>query len=532
MRSHRPLRPTTASAPGAAPWLVAVLGAAIGAASLASCCPPIPRATGTIPVEPTPVAPTPVAPAEPTPPAAPPDVDWSAAGIDWSTPPAAWPEAPFTAPVPTTFELANGLSVVLVENHRLPLVSVRVLAQEAGTRGDGARAGLAALTADLLDEGAGKRGALALSEELERLGADLAIGSGPDETRLSIDTLADTLDPTMALLADVLVRPRFAAADFARVKAERKADLELRPDQPRALAVLAFDAIVHAGHPYGQAGGGYVGTVDKLTLADVKTFWQTHYGPAATTIVVAGDVSRDRLEALLKTHLGGWKTKVKRMARTPAARPATPFIALVHRPGAPQSVVRIGRPAPTAVEMAPAARAASDVANMAVGGSFASRLNSKLREELGYTYGAFSSYWRAQWAGSWSFSSSIRTDVTVAGIKEALELIDGMSKAPLPAAELSKAKAQIERSLPQDFETNGSIAGAFAALVTDGRPLTTYRELPGEIGAVDGAAAQAAAGSWKDFVIVVVGDRDVIGKDLAGLGLPVVAYDAEGRPQP
>ena len=507
---------------------LATITTLVGAVVVAGCCPTIPRETTPPPVEPTPVEPTPVEP--PPPPPGPPPVPWESAGLDWSQPPAAWPETPFTAPVPTTFRLANGLSVVLVENHRLPLVSVRVLAQAAGSRADGAKAGLAAFTADLLDEGAGTRGALELSEELERLGADLTIGAGPDQTQLSVDTLAETLDPTLGLLADVLLRPRFAPADVARVKAERKADLALRPDQPRLLASLAFDAIVHAGHPYAQAGAGYVGTLDKLALADVKGFWQTHYGPAATTIVVAGDVTRDRLEAMLKAHLGAWKTKVKPMAKVAAPRPPVPVIALVHRPGAPQSVVRIGRQAPTSAELAPAARAAADVANMAAGGSFASRLNSKLREELGYTYGMFSSYWRAQWAGAWYVSSSIRTDVTVPGIKETLAIIGALGTQPLPDAELAKAKALIQRSLPQDFETNGGIAGAFAALVADGRPLTAYRDLPAEIGAVDAAAAQQAAASWKDLVIVVVGDRDVIGKDLASLGLPVVEYDAEGHP--
>ncbi len=511
--------------------LAAVTSLVVG---VAGCCPPIPRATGPdVVAAPTPPAPptTPVEPpAPPAPPPAPP-VPWETAGVDWSAPPAAWPETAFTAPVPTTFKLASGLSVVLVENHRLPLVSVRVLSHQAGSRNDGAQSGLAALTADLLDEGAGTRGALELSEELERLGADLTIGTAPDHTQLSVDTLTETLDPTLAMVADVLLRPRFAADDFTRVRAERKADLELRPDQPRALAALAFDGLIYAGHPYGRSSQGYVATVDKLTLADVKSFWKGHYGPAVTTIVVAGDVTRPQLEKMLKARLGGWKTKVKTMARPVAATAPTPVIALVNRPGAPQSVVRIGRAAPDSLAGTTADRAAADVANMAAGGSFASRLNGKLREELGYTYGAFSSYWRSRWAGSWAMSSSIRTDVTVPAIKEALAIIGDLGKQPLPAPELAKAKALIERSLPQDFETNGGIAGAFASLIADGRPLTTYRDLPAAISAVDAAAALAAAASWKDLIIVVVGDRDVIGKDLATLGLPVVAYDAEGHPE-
>ena len=499
-------------------------------ALIAACCPPIPRATTPEPIAaPTPVEPTPP-PVEPTPAPAP-GLDWSVAGVPWDQVPAAWPETPFTAPVPQTFKLASGLAVVLVENHRLPLVSLRVIEHQAGSRGDGAKSGLAALTADMLDEGAGARGTLELSEELERLGADVTIGTAPDHAQVTIETMAETLDPTVALLADLLVRPRFGAADFARVKAERKADLELRPDEPRQLVGLAFQTVLFGKHPYGRSGAGYVGTLDKLTLADIKGFWKTHYGAAATTIVVAGDVTRAQLEAMLGKHLGPWKVKVKAMAKVAPPAPPTPFIALLHRPGAPQSVVRLGRQAPAARAGTDADRAAADVANMAVGGSFASRLNTKLREQLGYTYGAFSSYSRSQWAGSWQLTSSIRTDVTVAAIKEALTIIKDVGAQPLPAAELAKAKGLIQRSLPQDFETNGGIAGAFAALVADGRPLTTYRDLPAAIGAVDLATAQAAAATWKDLVIVVVGDRDVIGKDLATLGLPVVAYEAEGRPE-
>lgn len=496
--------------------------------AVASCCPPIPRATTPEPTpEPTP-APTPEPTPAPTP--APTGPDWSAAGIDWSAPPAAWPEARFTAPEPVTFTLANGLSVVLVENHRLPLVSVRVLAHEAGSRSDGAKAGLAALTADLLDEGAGSRGALELSEELERLGADLAIGTAPDYTQLSMDTLAGSLDPALGLLADVLLRPRFAKADVERVRAERVADLELRPDQPRALASLAFDAVVYGAHPYGRAGQGYVDTVGKLAGKDVTAFWKGHYGPGATTIVVAGDVTRADLEARLRTHLGGWKTKVTAMKAPPAPVAPTPLVALVHRPGAPQSVVRIGRLTRAAAGLTPVDTAAEELVNTAAGGTFASRLNSKLREELGYTYGASSSYRRARWAGTWAVGTSLRTDVTVAGIREALTILAELGKTPLPAAELTKTAAYLQRSLPQDFETNAGIAASFAALVADGRPMTTYRDLPAAITGVDGAGAQAAAAAWKELVIVVVGDRDVIGKDLATLGLPVVEYDALGRP--
>ena len=124
----------------------------------------------------------------------------------------------------------------------------------------------------------------------------------------------------------------------------------------------------------------------------------------------------------------------------------------------------------------------------AVGGSFASRLNARLREQLGYTYGISSTFWRAQWGGAWNASSSIRTDVTAAGVQEILTILRATMSKPLPADELKKTKALITRALPQEFETNASIAGAFSSLVLENRPLTDYRDRTRAIEKVTAAA--------------------------------------------
>ncbi len=497
-------------------------------ALLASCCPVAPGgAVSTLP-DPTPVGPDP----DPTPP---PDpvapavtVDWAAAGIDWSKPPAGWEDTAFAPPTPVRFVLPSGLTVYLIENHRLPLVSVRMLHGAAGSRHDGARAGLAALTADLLDEGAGTRSATELPEELERLGASLAISAGTDGTVLALDSLAETLDPALALVADVVLRPRFSAADFARVKAERIADLELRVDSPRAIAALVFERVVFGPHSYANPGSGWVDTVKALTLADVKSFWKGGFGPGATTIIVTGDVTRAALEPTLAKLFGGWKRKLTPPPRPQPPAASKPVLAVVDMPGRPQTVVTIGRLGP---DVGDPARAAHDVGNAALGGSFASRLNTRLREELGYTYGIFSTFYRGQWAGAWSTSSSIRTDVTGAAIREALAIIRATAAAPLPADELTKTKALLTRSLPQEFETNASIAAAFATVILEQRPLIYWRERIAALDAVTGPAAQAAAARlWTDLSIVVVGDWSAIGKDLEALGLPIVRYDVQGRP--
>lgn len=495
-------------------------------AALAACCPTLPRAADPTIVEPTPVDPTPV---DPTPvvPEVPP-LDWSVSGVDWSRPPAPLPERPFVPPVPTRFTLRNGAEVLLVENHRLPLVSVRIAIRSAGSRADGALPGLAAFVADMLDEGAGARTALELPEELERLGADLSVVAGADHAQVSLDTMAETLEPALAIAADVIVRPRLATADFERIKAERLADLALRADQPRQIAALVFELAMYGKHPYAPPGSGYVATVGKITEKDVKDFWRRSYGPAATTIIIAGDVTAADARRMLDAQLGGWKTKVKVPKAPPPPVAAAPSLTFVDRPGAPQSVVVIGRLGPDATD---AQRAANDVVNTAIGGSFAARLNAQLREVKGYTYGIFSNFWRGQWGGAWSATSSIRTDVTGAAIREALAIIADAGATPLPDAELAKARSLVVRALPQDFETNASIAGAFTQLVVDGRPLTYYRDLPAAIAAVTAADAQRqAAAAWRDLSIVVVGDWAAVGKDLEGLGLPIRKVDAEGAP--
>ncbi|MBL8624638.1 MAG: insulinase family protein [Myxococcales bacterium] len=500
---------------------------AVAALAIAACCPTLPRAAST-PIA-RPIA-SPPPPGEPGPPPAPPPLDWGAAGIDWTAPPAAGPEVTFAPPVPTEFRLRNGARVLVVENHRLPLVSVRIAVESAGARSDGAKPGLAALTADLLDEGAGTRSALELPEEIERLGARLTVGTGSDATVLTLDTLAATLAPSLALAADVLLRPRLTGDDFARIKAERLADLALRVDQPTVIARLVFDRVVYGAHPYAAPTDGEAASVAAITAADVTRFFRTHYGPAAATVVIVGDVSVDDARRMLEASFGAWKGKAARPTRPPAPVAARPTLAFVDRPGAPQSVVAIGRLGP---DTADPAQAANDLVNTALGGSFASRLNTALREEKGYTYGVGSQFLRNQWAGFWRVFSQIRTDVTVPAIKDALAIIAATAAAPLPPDELAKTKALIVRGLPQGFETNAGIAGAYLGLALDGRPLTYFRDLPDALAAVTGDAGQrAAAAAWHDLTIVVVGDGAVIGADLATLGLPIVRYDADGRPRP
>ncbi len=459
------------------------------------------------------------------------ELDWSSSGVDWTKVPAPGPDPTFTLPEAATFTLDSGVQVVLVENHRLPLVSVRAVSARAGAREDGAKLGLAALTADLLLEGAGDLDARALPEAVEELGASLDTGLSEDASTVWLDTLASTLEDSLGLLSDVLRRPTLTKADFERIRDDVIADLELRPQEPRRVANLVFDQHVLGDHPYGQPASGYVGTVSKLTVKDVQAFWRDHYTPDATTIVVAGDVDRATLEPILARTLGDWKRPAKPVAEPepPALPPApTPSIVVVDRPKAAQSVVMIGR----------RGRAANDpdffaaeVANTAAGGTFMSRLNGRLREELGYTYGMYSAFWRGEWTGTWAITSSLKTGKTVDGVNEALRIIDELRTHELPADELAKTQSFLIKARPQGFETNAGIAGEYQVLVVQRLPLDWLgRWDEGVRGVTAAQARELAAEAWADLSIVVVGDWSKIGDGLAKLGLPIAHVDAEGHP--
>ena len=466
------------------------------------------------------------------PPTAPVQPDWQAAGIDWTAAPRSTEGMAFTPPAAHSFTLKNGARVIVIENNRLPLVTIESLHLGAGSREDGKASGIAALTADMLDEGAGSLSADTLPEALERLGASLDVSTGSDFSSITMSAL--TFDRAAELLGDVVQRPLFAAADFDRVKADRLEALALRKDLPRQIAALVFARVVFGEHPYANPTEGDPATVQAITLAAVKQFWTRAYNPQHAVFIVAGDVSSDQVRSKLETIFAGWTARLKQPAaerRAPVAGPGRPLIAIVHRPDAPQSVVMIGRRSMAAGDER---YFTSEIINTALGGSFASRLNQKLREELGYTYGINSAFWRGRWGGTWTVASSIRSDVTVAGIEAALRIINDARSTAASDIEWKKTQDLITRGLPQNFETNAGIVAAFHRVVLAAGPIDWYHSFNNRITAATPQQGQAlAATAWNDLSIVIVGDEAALAphmSKLTALGLPIVKFNADGAP--
>ena len=454
---------------------------------------------------------------------------------DWTKVPAPTAEPVFVPPVAKRMKLANGMALLVIENHKLPIIAMTLIVPGAGSSADPAgKAGLAAFTADLLDEGAGGLSALGIAEELDRLGASVRMGAGVDAAQLSARTLTKTLDPTIDLVAKIVAQPAFDDKELERVRGDRVTALEQRRDRPREVASIMLNAALYGmASAYGHPGSGSRDEFKRLTAGDVKAFYGEHWNPATMTLVVAGDVDPAALLAKLDGGIGAWKPAA---AKAPARVVATPQksahrLLLADRTGAAQSDVRIGLVGPDRKDKR---FFQFEVLRTALGDGFTSRLTQRLREQLGITYGAGASMdWRLQ-PGPFVIGSAIVTAETAKGITETIKILDDLAATDVPAAELDKSRQNIIRALPAEFDTNASTSAAFAELALQGLPDDYYATYADEIRKVTAAEVKATAKALIPsgrMVISVVGDMSKVraGLDQLKLGDPEL-HDLYGVP--
>jgi zinc protease len=456
---------------------------------------------------------------------------------DWTKPPAAQAEPGFTPPVVTRSRLANGIAVLVVENHALPIASVELVVPGAGAAADPMRrAGLAAFTADLLDEGAGGLSALALAEAQAQLGAQIALEIDADAARVSARTLSATLDATLALIAKLVTQPTFAPGELARLKRDRlTAIAQLRDRPPEVAALVLGQALFGADSGYGHPENGTRADVQAITLADVQAFYRAHWSPATMTLVIVGDVDPEAVKATLDAALGTWHPDGgKRATRPIATPPAQPRrLLLVDRPGAAQSDVELGLIGPDRNDPR---YFAFEVLRTIVGGGFTGRVTQRLREQLGIIYHASTDMAWAVAPGPFAIGVAIATPETAIGLAEILAIVDDLSTRDAPAGELEKAKQNLVRALPEKFATNAATADAFADLAQLGLPDDTYAHFADGIRKVTAADVRACAQALLPpgkLVFAIVGDLAKIRGSLAKLGLgPPARYDLDARALP
>jgi zinc protease len=432
---------------------------------------------------------------------------------------------------PARFVLSNGLEVVAVRREVAPLVAVNIMFR-SGSDADGPdMAGLGSATADMLDEGAGARGPLQMAEDLEQLGADLWLGCGRDGSQLSLQAPRKGFADALSMAADVLLRPRLDADDWARVKHDRLTSLAQRRDQAESIATVASDRVLYGPeHPYGSSSEGFERTVARIGIDDLRAFHATHYRPNNAALVVAGDFDEDALPRVLEAALGGWQAgPVPPRVPTPPL-PRMPRLVLVDRPGAPQSVVRFVSPG---TDRLSPDRPALSMLNAVLGGSFTSRLNFNLREQKGYTYGAGSSFSFLRRPGAFAARAAVFTEVTAAAVTEFLVELRAVRERPFTDEERTKARAMLLDRVAEGLATSGGIAATFAELGLYGLPLHEPERFIAALEAVTADDLLALARRYIDpegACITIVGDRAAIEPGLREIGLPPPELrDAEGE---
>ncbi|HJS46447.1 MAG TPA: pitrilysin family protein [Gemmatimonadales bacterium] len=431
--------------------------------------------------------------------------------------------------------LANGLQLQVVEMHEVPLVQA-ILFIEGGARLDADRPGLATFTAALLDEGAGERDAFQLAAELEYLGASLSTSADWNRTRIALRAPRRTFAEAMRLVGDVVLRPRFAALDVQRQRDLRIAGILGRRDEPEAVAEVVFSAATFpAAHPYHRPLDGDSAAAAGLDSAAVRGFWERTYVPARGLLLVTGDITLTAAREVANDALGGWARPglpvPPMVEQVPApARPATRVV-LVDKPGAAQSVIVAGAPG---VDRRSPDYPAITLMNTILGGSFSARLNDILREQKGFTYGAFSHYDWQPIPGPFAAGASVRTDVTDSSLAIFVQEFRRIREEPVTQAELDRAKQYLVLGALSDFETTGQVAGQISALLPFRLPVETITRDLDAIGRLGPADVQRAARQYLTpdrMTIVVVGDLATIRPGLEALKLgPIEVRDVEGRP--
>lgn len=446
-----------------------------------------------------------------------------AQAFDRTRPPTLAPAPAITVPTVHAARLANGAALRVIEHRKLPLVQV-TLQVAGGGRLDNDQPGLASFAALMLREGAGTRDANALQSELAYLGATLSANADWDNTTITLRVARRNLEAALDLMADVVLRPRFTAADVRRQRDLRLAALLQQKDQPRALATLAFSQLLFPkGHPYHHALGGDSTSTAGLDSTTVRRFHDSAMRPARAAFTVVGDLGQSEARALLDARFRGWRASGPE--RTPAPVLVQPTriertqVYLVDKPGAAQSVILIGAPG---VERTSGDYAAIQVMNTILGGSFSSRLMTNLRETKGYTYGASSGFQWRPLPGPFIASSDVRTNVTDSSLVEFFREIRLIRDSAVDAVELERAKAYVKLALPSTMESTAQIASQVTALALYGLPLTWLEEYSAAIDRVTAADVQRVARRFvpeANALIVVVGDLEKVRAGIEALAL-------------
>jgi zinc protease len=433
-------------------------------------------------------------------------------------------------------ELANGLGLITVDLPGRALVTASLVLPSGAVDEPEEQGGVTSLMARAMTEGTAHHDAIELTEASERLGASLHAEAGWDGLSISIDVPAERLSAALALAAEVAIEPSFPPADVDRLRDERLNDLLQAKADPRRRADDGFVETIYApGSTYGRPSGGTEATVPNLDAAACRAIHGRRLDPARMTLLVGGDLGavEEDVRSIVEERFGSWP-------RNAAAEPPTEprvkaarddrTVRVIHRPGSVQTEIRIGH---LGVRRRIPDFHAVSVMSAILGGLFNSRLNRKLREEKGYTYGAGAGFDMRRGVGPFAVRVAVNTDVTVPAVQDILAELEAMRAGPPTSAELHAARDYLVGVFPLRFETPPAVVGALAGLLIHDLPMDELDRYRPAIEAVSDADVERAARDHIDptkLAIVLVGDADAILPALEGAELGPIVVDREELP--
>ncbi len=403
----------------------------------------------------------------------------------------------------------------------LPLVTAELVIEAGAGVEPADQAGVAQLTAEALETGTTARDVDELAWALESLGVELATGVSWDGASVGVTVHADRLEPALELLAEIVRRPSFPAAQVERLRDERLADILQRRKEPRALAADASNRFIfHDNVPYGRPLIGLEPTVRSLDPDALAAFHRDRYRGGSAALIVTGHIDEHRARSIAADTFADWRAEPAEDLEfevTPRIEETTVFI--VDRPGSVQSEIRLGH---VGVDRHHRDYFPLLVMNTMLGGAFTSRLNMNLRERHGFTYGVRSGFAMRRRPGPFTVDVAVATDVTARAIEEALNEIRGLQDQGPTAEELDNTRDYLRGVLPLRLQTTGALASRIAEMVVFDLPpdyFHRYRDRIGQVTHDDVHRVAREAIGLDRMAIVIVGDADAIAEPIGKLGL-------------
>ena len=409
--------------------------------------------------------------------------------------------------VPVKFTAPNGMTVVVLEQHFLPIVELHALIKAGSSQDPPEKAGIANLVASLLDEGTTSRSSKQLAEQIDFVGGSLGAQASEDFTTASARILRKDIELGFTLLADILQHPAFPKQEFERVRSQILGEIASDNDDPGHVAMKAFNQLVYQTHPYRWPVQGTEETLNKISLSDIQSFYAKEYLPNQVILTIVGDVTVEQATSLVQVHFGSWKKGLappRPVRKTPSVEKKT--VQFIEK-DLTQSTIVLGHSGITRTN--PDFYAVTVMNHVLGAGGFSSRLMDSIRDKQGLAYGITSHYDAKAMPGSFWINLQTRTETTNQAISSVLAEMKAIREAPVTDQELAEAKSFLMGSFPLRMDSTAKLAQVLGQVEFFGLGFDYFSQYPKWIDRVTKDDVQRVAKQYLNpqlYALVVVGN--------------------------